>query len=93
MDSFGVFAQARADGRASGKRRNLDFALIHYFGSFFGVNIESGGPCSQMDSESSQFKVIRLYTKSTPDGGCVENLVSEVSLSVICTSIVHTLLS
>lgn len=87
MDSFGVFAQARTDRRASGKRRNLDFALIHYFCSFFGVNIESGGPCS------SQFKVIRLYTKSTPDDGCIDNLVSEVSLSVICTSIVYTLLS
>lgn len=48
VDSSGVFAEAMADGRASGKRRNLDFAHLNYFYSIFGVNIEYGGACSSL---------------------------------------------
>lgn len=55
VDSSRVCAQAMADGRAAGKRRNLDFANIYHFCSFFRVNVECGGTCSKVDSESSYF--------------------------------------
>lgn len=55
LDSSGVFAQAIPDGRAAGKRRNLDFVHIYYFCSFFGVSIKCGGVYSKVESESSYF--------------------------------------
>lgn len=40
VDSSRVFAQAMTNGRATGKRRNLDFVYIYYFCSFFGDKVE-----------------------------------------------------